>query len=103
MNYARDGGPQGMPSLTSMTEKAIKTLSNNNNGYLLMVEGGLIDFGHHRGHARQALDETVEFANSIELTVNITDEKDTLIIVTADHSHSLILTGYPERGSNLIS
>lgn len=102
MDYERDRGAKGTPSLANMTEKAIKTLQKNDNGFLLMVEGGLIDYGHHRGHARQALDETVRFAEAIDVGLSLVDEEETLIIVTADHAHSLIMTGYPNRGSNLV-
>lgn len=38
MNHARDRGPKGMPSLTNMTEKAIRLLQKNTkHGYLLVV------------------------------------------------------------------
>ncbi|KAJ8981895.1 hypothetical protein NQ317_007287 [Molorchus minor] len=103
MDYARDKGPTGMPSLQNMTVKAIQLMAKKRNGYLLMVEGGMIDFAHHRGHARQALDETIAFSNAIEKTIQITDPHETLIIVTSDHSHSMVLTGYPDRGSGVLS
>lgn len=38
---------EGEPSLTEMTEAAIKMLSKGSNGYLLVVEGGKIDKSHH--------------------------------------------------------
>lgn len=37
MEHARDKGPSGMPSLTTMTTKAIEILKKNQNGFLLMV------------------------------------------------------------------
>lgn len=62
----------------------------------------MIDQTHHRGQARQALDETISFSNAIEMAMEITNPKETLLIVTSDHSHSLMLTGYPDRDSNIL-
>lgn len=104
MNYERDRSLNGSPSLTNMTETAIKVLQKNTNGFILVVEGGMIDFAHHRGHARQALDETVEFSNAIARAVEMTAEvaEETLIIVTADHSHSLVFTGTLGRDQSVL-
>jgi alkaline phosphatase len=74
------------PSLTEMTEGAIKILSKNTQGYFLFVEGARIDMGHHEAMVHLALDETVEFSKAIERAVNLTSEEDTLIVVTSDHA-----------------
>lgn len=58
-----------MPSLTEMTLKAIEILEKNPNGFLLMVEGGMIDQAHHRGWARIALDETVALDTPVAATI----------------------------------
>lgn len=64
----------------------------------------MIDFAHHRGHARKALDETVEFSNAIKRAIDLTnsEENETLLIVTSDHSHSLVLSGYASRSANIL-
>ncbi|XP_074030665.1 alkaline phosphatase 12 [Leptinotarsa decemlineata] len=102
-DYERDGGPKGMPSLSNMTEKAIQLLKKNSKGYILMVEGGMIDQAHHRGHARKALDETIAFSDAIEQALSLSDPAETLIIVTSDHSHSVVLAGYPDRGTGVLA
>ncbi|KAI4456858.1 alkaline phosphatase [Holotrichia oblita] len=104
MDHARDRSSSGMPSLANMTEKAIQVLQKNENGYILMVEGGLIDFGHHRGHAKQALNEAVRFSDTIERTLELIKdyESDTLVIVTSDHAHSLVFSGYADRGESVL-
>lgn len=67
------------------------------------VEGGLIDFAHHRGHAKQALSETVEFSQAVQIATDLLEnDDDTLIIVTSDHSHSLVFSGYADRGSTVL-
>ncbi len=92
----------GEPSLTDMTQKAIEILSRSGDGFFLMVEAGRIDHAHHGGHARGALTETQEYAKAIERARAMTSEKDTLIIVTADHGHTLTFQGYPAKGSDIL-
>ncbi|XP_075680788.1 alkaline phosphatase-like isoform X2 [Dermatophagoides pteronyssinus] len=95
----RDRSPNGEPSLTEMTEAAIKVLSNNPNGFVLLVEGGRIDHAHHDGFATLALHETLEMDRAIRRSREMLPMEDTLIVVTADHSHSLVINGYPNRGN----
>jgi alkaline phosphatase len=97
---ARDGA--GEPSLAEMTDKALDVLSQNAKGYFLMVEGGRIDHAHHAGNAYRALTDTIEFARAVKLAMERTDPRDTLIIVTADHSHTLTIAGYPRRGNPIL-
>nr|XP_022910110.1 alkaline phosphatase-like [Onthophagus taurus] len=89
------------PSLEEMTEVAINILSKENKGFFLLVEGGRIDHAHHDNLAMKALDETVEFAKAIQKAKEMTNEEDTLIVVTADHAHSFTVNGYPSRGNNI--
>lgn len=89
------------PTLTEMTVAAIKILQKEENGYFLFVEGGLIDQAHHYNMAKHSLDETKEFSKAIEAARQMTDESDTLIVVTADHSHVFTYNGYPARHSDI--
>jgi alkaline phosphatase len=104
MPYAleRDLGPNGTPSLQNMTSQAMKVLSKNPTGYVLMVEGGRIDHGHHDNYAQMALHEAAELDDAVAYAVANTDPADTLIIVTADHSHSFTINGYPNRGNDIL-
>jgi alkaline phosphatase len=96
----RDVG--GEPSLQSMTEKAIAILQRNPKGYFLMVEGARIDHAHHAGNAYNALNDVASFADAVAAAVAATDPRDTLILVTADHSHTLTIAGYPKRGNPIL-
>jgi len=89
------------PTLTEMTQAAIKMLEKEAYGYVLLVEGANIDMGHHAGQAKLALDETVQFDLAIEAAVSMTNRSDTLIIVTADHAHTMTINGYPKRGNDI--
>lgn len=99
----RDNGPLGEPTLAQMTKTAITLLKNNNdNGFVLMVEGGRIDQAHHQNHARLALQEVLDMDAAIQVALDDTSRSDTLIIVTADHSHAMTLNGYAARGNDIL-
>src|SRR5262249_34951484 len=76
--------------------------SQNKNGFFLMVEGGRIDQAHHYGNAYRALRDTVEFSDAVRAAIKKVNLDETLIIVTADHSHTLTMMGYPVRGNNIL-
>ncbi|TAD74237.1 MAG: alkaline phosphatase [Sphingomonadales bacterium] len=90
------------PTLTDMTAQAIARLTADPDGFYLMVEGGRIDHAHHAGQAGFALEETVEFARAVQWAVENTDPEETLILVTADHSHVFTISGYPKRGNDIL-
>lgn len=101
-NYDRKAGGAMEPSLAEMTRTAIAHLSRNPNGYVLMVEGAKIDMAHHEGNAFRALDETIAFSDAVRVAMENTSANDTLIMVTADHSHTLNFVGYPTRGNAIL-
>jgi alkaline phosphatase len=98
----RNRTARNQPSLTEMTEKAIQLLQKYENGFLLVVEGGRIDHAHHDGTAKLALHEVFSFDNAIQSALSMLSLEDTLVIVTADHSHTLNIVGYPERGNSIL-
>jgi alkaline phosphatase len=97
----RENDPAGEPSLADMTTKAIDILAKNRNGYFLMVEGGRIDHGHHAGNAYRALTDAIALSNAVKAAADKVGQ-DTLIVVTADHSHVFTIAGYPERGNPIL-
>lgn len=98
----RETDAAGEPSLSEMTSKAIDVLAKNPSGFFLMVESGRIDHAHHAGNAYRALTDTIELSNAVKVAQEKTDPQNTLIIVTADHSHTLTLSGYPKRGNPIL-
>ena len=98
----RENDIAGEPSLSEMTEKAIKILDNNDDGFLLVVESGRIDHAHHAGNAYNALNDTIELSNAVQIANELTNDSDTLIIVTADHGHVFTIAGYPKRGNPIL-
>ncbi len=92
----------GEPSLAEMTAKAIEILSKNPEGFYLFVEGGRIDHGHHANNAHRALMDVVALNEAVQTAVDMTSEEDTLIVVSADHSHVFTIAGYPVRGNPIL-
>jgi len=101
MQYEVDRGNDtaGEPSIAEMTEKAIEILRKNPKGYFLFVEGARIDHGHHAGQAVRAVTDAVAMAKAVSRAVEMVDKEDTLVIVTADHSHVFTVGGYPKRNN----
>lgn len=104
MNYEADRlkDKAGEPSLAEMTTKALDILANNRRGYFLMVEGGRIDLSHHDGSAYRALVDTIALSDAVRSAIRKINLDETLVIVTADHSHSFVIQGYPARGNNIL-
>ncbi len=98
----RPNDPAGEPSLAEMTEFAIEKLAADPDGFFLMVEGGRIDHAHHGGNAYRALADTVALSDAVATALRLTDAAETLILVTADHSHTMTMSGYPRRGNPIL-
>jgi alkaline phosphatase len=98
----RPNDPAGEPSLAEMTRKAIEILSRGPRGYVLLVEGGRIDHAHHLGNAHRALADTVAFSDAVRTALESTSREDTLVVVTADHGHTLTVGGYSQRGNPIL-
>lgn len=104
MQYEADRSNDGAgePSLADMTRKSLQMLSKNRKGFYLMVEAGRIDHGHHAGNAYRALTDTIALSDAVRAAMQATDPRETLILVTADHSHVFTIAGYPERGNPIL-
>ncbi|MFT3814043.1 MAG: alkaline phosphatase [Acidovorax sp.] len=109
MAYELDRVNQNLnqPSLSDMATKALDVLSRNDKGFFLMVEGGRIDHALHGTNAKRALEDTLAFDKAIENVRAYMEKKDpglknTLIVVTADHDHSIAFNGYTKIGSPIL-
>ncbi|WP_198972725.1 alkaline phosphatase [Xylophilus sp. ASV27] len=102
MAYDLDRDASREPSLAEMTARSIDQLKSNPKGMFLMVEGGRIDHALHETTARKALADTVAFDAALKTAIDKMQAidpglKNTLIVVTADHDHTLVLNGYAAR------
>lgn len=86
--------PDGMPRmldnrgsfLPDATQQAVNYLSQNEDGFFLMVEGSQIDWGGHANDAQYIITEVLDFDQTLGVALDFA-EKDgnTLVVVTADH------------------
>jgi alkaline phosphatase len=72
-----------------------------------MVEGGRIDHALHGNNAKRVMEDTIAFDDAIKVAldkVKLTDPTlaNTLIVVTADHDHTMTFNGYVKRGNPIL-
>ena len=70
--------------------------------YICLYSGGRIDHAHHDSLAHLALKETLAMEEAVMEALKMTDPRETLIVVTADHSHAFNAIGYPSRGNDIL-
>ncbi|HET8863764.1 MAG TPA: alkaline phosphatase [Solirubrobacterales bacterium] len=93
--------PAKEPSLAAMTEKAIDLLDNRK-GFFLQVEGASIDKQDHATNACGQIGETVAFDEAIGVALDYQRwHPDTLVVVTADHSHTSQIVSEDASGSGV--
>lgn len=104
LNYNLDRTKKNLPepSLKQMALAAWDILTQNKNGFFPMVEGGRIDHALHDTNAKRALQDTIALNEALDATIKKLRQSDsglkkTLIVITADHDHTLILNGYAKR------
>lgn len=104
MQYEADRAADraGEPSLAEMTRAAIRIVRNDPDGFVLLIEGGRIDHAHHGGNARRALEDTIALDAAVRTALEMVDLRDTLVVVTADHSHAFTISGYPARANPVL-
>jgi alkaline phosphatase len=98
----RETDAGGEPSIAEMTTKAIEILEKNEDGFVLMVEGGRVDHAHHAGNARRALEDAIAASEAVQAAYDAVDPEETLILITADHSHVFTIAGYPTRNNPIL-
>ncbi|MCK5820342.1 MAG: alkaline phosphatase [Bacteroidales bacterium] len=72
--------------LPEATETAVRLLSANDNGFFLMVEGSMIDWGGHANDIKYITEEMLDFDRAVGEALKFAEaDGETLIVITADH------------------
>jgi alkaline phosphatase len=83
------------PTLAVMTQAALEVLATNPKGFWLMVEAGDVDWANHDDNLDNSIGAVKSGDAAFQTIVNWVEQhsswKDTLLIVTADHGHYLVL------------
>ncbi len=80
---------EGVPTLAEMTRGALNVLDADEDGFVLMVEGGAVDWAGHGNNAPRLVEEMIDFNDAVEAVCQWVEENsswdETLVIVTGDH------------------
>lgn len=93
--------PEGHPGLYELAMAGLSILKKSPNGFFLFIEGARIDQAHHENRAMKSFAEQHVFDKIIAEINKQLNPEETLLIVTADHSHSFELVGQPSRFRSL--
>ncbi|CAH0401074.1 unnamed protein product [Chilo suppressalis] len=102
LQYHLEANKTTEPTLSELTEIAIRSLSRSEKGFFLFVEGGRIDHAHHSNYPHLALDETIQLSEAVARAASMLPEEDSLLVVTSDHAHVMAINGYSPRGENIL-
>jgi len=82
------------PDLPEMTQTALDVLSKNENGFVMMIESGLIDKFTHNMDWERAVMDTIMYDKTVEVVREFMKKNpETLLLVTADHCHGISVSG----------
>lgn len=80
---------QTIPTLAEMTRIAIDKMKSNEEGFVLQVEGGKVDWAAHANDTGGLIYDQAAFDSALEVALNFAEDRDdTLIIVTTDHGNA---------------
>lgn len=87
--YDIDRDNSKIPSLAEMTEKAIDRLSQNENGFFLMVEGSKVDWVAHGNDAVGCITEFLAFDKAVGIALDFARKNgETAVVILPDHGNS---------------
>lgn len=73
-------------ALKELTQKAIQILSQDQDGFFLMVEGSQIDWAGHKNDGTNVVSEVADFDDAVGAGLDFAEKNgETLVIITADH------------------
>ncbi|MCC8018951.1 MAG: alkaline phosphatase, partial [Rikenellaceae bacterium] len=87
--YAHDHDGTAIPLLPEMTRKALDVLSQNENGFFLMVEGSMVDWAAHSNDAVGIITEFLEFDDAVCVAMDFARaDGNTTVVVVPDHGNA---------------
>lgn len=94
MGYDLDRDATKVPSLAEMTEKAIGLLAENKKGFVLMVEGSLVDWAAHANDPVGVIGDINAFDKAVAVAKDFAKKDgNTVLLIASDHGNSGISIG----------
>ena len=80
---------QKIPTLGEMTQKAIDRMKNNEEGFVLQVEAGRVDWAAHGNDIAGLIYDQTAHDEAVKIAIDFAEkEGNTLVIMTTDHGNS---------------
>lgn len=100
MPYDMERDTTTQPSLAEMTDKAIQALSQNPNGFFLMVEGSKVDWAAHDNDAKPAITDFLAFDKACAAAINFAKKNgETVVVILPDHGTGALTIGNAHSNS----
>lgn len=101
LSYEMDRDPSKQPSISEMTQKAIDTLSKNENGFFLLVEGSKVDWAAHANDPIGVISDTLAYDDAVAAAVDFAKKDgNTVVISVTDHGNGGLTIGNEATDSN---
>ncbi|MCA1804955.1 MAG: alkaline phosphatase, partial [Xanthomonadaceae bacterium] len=92
------------PSLSEMTSKALDILSQDRDGFFLMVEGSQVDWAGHSNDVAYHLQDFLEFDDTVRLAMDFARrDGQTMVVVLPDHNTGALALGNWASSGNYTS
>lgn len=93
----RDDLHPTQPSIAEMTEKAIDILSQDKDGFFLMVEGSQVDWAGHSNDAAYMVNDFIAFDEAVGKAIKFAKRnKNTLVLIFPDHNTGALSIGHQQ-------
>ena len=80
---------QEIPSLAEMAQKAIDSMKDHDNGFVLQIESGKVDWAAHANDIAGLIHEQIQFDEAIKVAMDFAEKnQETLVIITTDHGNA---------------
>lgn len=99
-----DENDKKVPTLKQMTDTSLKLLSQDEDGFFLMVEGSKIDYSNHRGSMVDSSTEWIAFDEAFKVALDFASKRtDTIVVVAPDHNTGVAKTPSSSKMTKVVS
>lgn len=80
---------QNTPTLAEMSKAAIDQMKDHENGFVLLIEGGKVDWAAHANDVAALIHDQLAFDEAVKAAIDFAEkDKETLVIITTDHGNA---------------
>jgi len=80
---------QHTPTLAEMSKAAIDQMKDHKDGFVLLIEGGKVDWAAHANDIAALIHDQLAFDEAVKMAIDFAEkDKETLVIITTDHGNA---------------